>query len=81
MLDVENAGPQLIKQILNAKKKINPSYSLNAIARDLNISQPHLSRIMHGKSRMTPRQAYKIGKYLKLDNHALLKLIESTLLN
>lgn len=68
-----------IKLALAEKKAKNPSYSLSAMARDLNLSQPHLSKIMSGERRLTPERAYKIGKFLKLNEKQFFSLIISTL--
>ncbi len=74
-----NDPTEALKKLLEYKKKTNPSYSLSALARDLQISQPHLVKIINGKQKLSPHHAYKIAKYLRLSDEKLLQFLKLTL--
>ncbi len=67
--------PELLTSIISEKKKINSRYSLRAFARDVGISQSQLTKIIHGKVKISASHCYLVGKYLKLENEELLELI------
>lgn len=57
----------------------NPAYSLRAFARDLDIDNGNLKKILSGKLSVSPKVAYKIGKHIELKEKALLEFILPTL--
>lgn len=61
------------------KKEENPSYSMRALSRDLDITPSELSRIMAFKRKLSPKLAYKIGQYLSLPQEELCQLVLSML--
>lgn len=69
----------ILSNLLSEKQQKNASYSLRALARDMKISQSHLSRILNGEIRPTPLIAYKIGQYLELSSDQTLHLISQTI--
>jgi plasmid maintenance system antidote protein VapI len=69
----------LINKILAEKKSKNNSYSLRALARDLEIDAGQLHRVVTSKMAPSPKVAFQVGKYLNLSSDELLRLIEVTL--
>lgn len=67
--------PELLVSIITEKKKVNSRYSLRAFARDVGISQSQLTKIIHGKVKISACHCFLVGKYLKLENAELLELI------
>ena len=55
-----------LKAELNSRQKINPSFSLTAFAKKLNMSQSYLSLILEGQRPLTEKAAKKISQGLKL---------------
>jgi len=78
---MDNLGLLLLNTLLQHRQQNNTLYSLSAMARDLGISQPQLSRILQKKRRLSPSSALKLGKLLKLDQKQLLELLVSTIEN
>jgi plasmid maintenance system antidote protein VapI len=76
---MENKSVLLLNLLLNEKKQKNPLYSLTALARDLEVSQPQLTRILKGKRRLSPKIALRLGKMLNLRNDTLLDLLISVI--
>lgn len=72
---------QTLNNLLNRKKERNEKYSLRALARDIGISQPQLTRLIHGKRGVTPKEAYKIGLHLELSGNALIDFMKPSLEN
>jgi plasmid maintenance system antidote protein VapI len=70
---------QLLESLLEEKKTRVHSYSLRALARDLNVSQPLLTKILRGERKLSPRLALKIGRKLGLDKDKLYELLLSTI--
>lgn len=64
------------------KRKIkNPSYSMTAFARDLELKQPTLSRLLNGKIGLSEKNALNIAKRLALtheETQIFLLLVQST---
>ena len=58
-----------------SKRARNPAYSLRAFARDLDIDNGNLKKILSGKISVSPKVAYKIGKHLELKEQDLLHFI------
>ncbi len=55
-----------LNEILELRRKANSSYSLRAMARDLEIDSSNLSAIINGKRGLPPRRAEFIAKKLSL---------------
>jgi uncharacterized protein (TIGR02147 family) len=53
---------------LERRKKVNPSYSLRAYARDLGITPPQLSSVLKGTKGISPEAAQKIAEKLALSD-------------
>lgn len=63
-------GPQsgeILKQVLQEKKKKNHSYSLRAAARDLGVTHGYLSLILSGKKFLNFHRAIQFSQSLKMD--------------
>jgi len=58
---------EILKGILQAKLKKNPSYSLRAAARDLGVSHGYLSLVLNGKKRLSFERALQVVQFLKTD--------------
>jgi plasmid maintenance system antidote protein VapI len=69
----------MILAIYEEKRKINQAYSFRALSRDLKIYPSQLSRIVNSKHGATAQIAYRLGRYLKLNDQELIKLIETTI--
>lgn len=76
---MNNLGLILLNTLLKQRQDKNPQYSLTALARDLGISQPQLSRILKGDRRLTPASALKLGQQLQLNSEELLELLVSSI--
>lgn len=76
---MNNLGLVLLNTLLKQRQAKNPHYSLSAMARDLAISQPQLSRIIKGDRRLTPACALKLGQQLQLNSEKLLELLVSSI--
>lgn len=50
------------------RRKINPAYSMRALARDLDLSQSYVSEIINGKKRLTPSMLSRWSRVLKIDS-------------
>lgn len=57
-----NTFTNRLKELLEEKKKANSRYSLRALARDLDIDQSNLSKILNGKRKPSPQQMMKLEK-------------------
>ena len=68
---------QALEELLDSKKKSNRRYSLRALARDLDLDQSNLSKIIKGKRKATPTQILKISKTLKLSNEMIITFFET----
>jgi plasmid maintenance system antidote protein VapI len=69
----------LLKKVFDLKRAKNPRYSVRAFARDINTSSSGLSDMLNGKKKLTPKIAYKLSKFLKLDDKQAFNLIVQTL--
>lgn len=69
----------LLKKEFQLKKKQNSYYSMRALARDTEITQSELSRIMGSKRKLSPQLAYKVGQYLQLSQAEMCEFVLSTL--
>lgn len=83
----EIAG-NMLRKIRIKKYESDASYSLNKIAKSLNISAPFLSKIERGDAEPTDELLSKMGKQLSVDNDYLFGLyfrlppdIKTTLIN
>src|ERR1700745_2471933 len=70
---------QILKEFLAKKQAKNPSYTMTALARDLGLSQPQLSRIFSGKRSLTPALAQKMIEVLKLGKLDERRLFEAVM--
>jgi plasmid maintenance system antidote protein VapI len=70
---------QVLQKQLEKKRARNPSYSLRAFARDLQIDNGNLKKILSGKISVSPKVAYKLGRHLDLTEKELLQFILPTL--
>lgn len=64
-----------LNTLMKSRQARNPRYSLGALARDLEISQSHLSRILLNQRRITPATALKLVLQLNLEREELLNLL------
>lgn len=70
----------ILKNEFEQRASINPSYSLRAFARDLNLSAPRLSNILNQKEGISVKAAIKICNQLglnELETEYILILVES----
>lgn len=58
-----------LKECLVERAKTNPSYSMRAFARRLEISAGGLSLILSRKKRLSPERAAQVARALELDSH------------
>lgn len=66
-----------LDELIQEKKKTNKRYSLRAIARDLELDQSNLSKIMKGKRKATANHVLKLSKTLNLDSSKAMSLLEN----
>ncbi len=57
---------EILSDFLHIRKEANPSYSLRAMARDLEIPSSNLSNIMNGKAGLSRESATKIADKLQI---------------
>ncbi|HWU44978.1 MAG TPA: TIGR02147 family protein [Bdellovibrio sp.] len=62
-------------------QKKNASYSLRALARDLDLSPSYVSRIMKGQKRLPAEQVPSFAKALRMDETAVVSLKKSLMQN
>lgn len=70
---------EVLRNHFESKRARNPAYSLRAFARDLDIDNGNLKKILSGKLSVSPKVAYKIGKHMELKEKALLEFIMPSL--
>lgn len=58
---------ELIKKALKRKQKLNPSYSLRALARDLKLSAAFISRVLNGQQNIPLERLEDLAQVLSLD--------------
>lgn len=58
---------EILKEVIQAKARKNPSYSLRAAARDLGVTPGYLSLITTGKKRLSFERAMQFSQFLKMD--------------
>ena len=75
MKSYENEIHSLITIRLKVMMDKNPSYSQRAMARDIGISHTTLVRFLLKKKRLTPKLAYQLGRFMKLEDKVLMKII------
>lgn len=63
---------------LARRKRANPVYSLRAFARNLGMSPAHLSLVLNGKKRLTPRLARESAERLSLSPDERSRFLAST---
>lgn len=68
---------EVLKLACMGRMAKNPSYSLRAFARDLQLSHSHLSRVMNGKKNLSLGQALKISAGLNLSPEAKADFLRS----
>lgn len=62
---------KLLLQEFENKKSKNPSYSLRALARDIEVSPSVISDYLNEKRKLSPKTKYKIIRYLDLPLHMM----------
>ena len=65
---------EILKLYFERKKLTNPSYSMRALARDLNVSPAYVSTILSGKKKVAESRLKDFIKVLDLDDIATLQL-------
>lgn len=70
---------ETIKTKLEERKKSNPRYSIRAMARDCGINPSCMNRLLNAKKSLTPLYAYKLSRFLKLNDQETISLIKSSL--
>jgi hypothetical protein len=65
----------MLKDQLSQKKARNPSYSIRALARDIDIPYNAVSRLLALNTELNPKHKYKVGKFLKIPKADLLDFI------
>ncbi len=70
--------PEMLKDLLGVRQKLNPQYSLRALARDLHLDQSNLSKMINGKRYPTTLQILKIAKELNLSSDLTVSLITTS---
>lgn len=84
MSEVQNVAPdaetrrspaQFLRAIYLERKTKNPQYSLNAFARDLELSSSQVSRLLSGSRAFTLRQVFHITSILNLNESETQSLI------
>ncbi len=68
-----------ILDLLEERKKRNSNYSMRALARDLSIDPSNLSKLIKGKTTITPQFAYKLANHIGLQGEAKLDFIVASL--
>jgi uncharacterized protein (TIGR02147 family) len=69
---------QILKRVLYEKSQNNPSYSLRALARDLDVSHSYLSKIISGKRKLSIRYAARFSRQLRLPPQQTEELLRVT---
>lgn len=69
----------ILRDELDKRKQVNPSYSLRAFSRQLKISPAQLSQIISGKRTLTAKNAFRIAEVLNFSPTEKSLLVESTL--
>lgn len=69
----------LLSAELKRRKQLNAVYSLRSFARHLEISPSHLSLLMSGKKRLTPKLASQIASRLSLSAEETLQLLSEAI--
>ena len=65
---------EILKLYFERKKLTNPSYSMRALARDMNVSPAYVSTILSGKKQVAVSRLKDFIKVLDLDDIATLQL-------
>ncbi len=65
----------ILKEELSQKKLKNPSYSIRALARDIDIPYSAVSRLLSLNAELNPKHKYKVGLFLKIPKADLLDFI------
>jgi plasmid maintenance system antidote protein VapI len=79
MKELTSISLRILTNAFEEKRSRNPSYSLRAFSRDLEISVSHLSAIMNGQKKLSTQQAGKIAIKLQLAPEEFIELVTSTL--
>jgi transcriptional regulator with XRE-family HTH domain len=69
----------ILRDELLRRKQANPSYSLRAFSRQLNMSPAQLSQIISGKRPLSAKKAYRIAESLNFSPTEKSLLVESTI--
>lgn len=70
---------QAIREALSKKQRANPSYSLRAFGRDLNLNSSTLSQVLNGKRPLPIKDCERVAKTLKLTPVDRMRFFESAL--
>ena len=65
-----------LKSVYQLRKEKNPSYSIRAFSRDLNVDQSWLSRFLKGEKGLTPRLAEKCLSNLNIPKETMNRLMK-----
>ncbi|MBP9682347.1 MAG: TIGR02147 family protein [Bacteriovorax sp.] len=65
---------EILKLYFERKKLTNPSYSLRALARDLNVSPAYVSNVLQGKKALPQKRLKDFIQQLDLDDIGILQL-------
>lgn len=68
----------ILREELLKRKQTNPSYSLRAFSRQLNVSPAQLSQVISGKRPLTAKTAFRIAEILNFSPTETSLLVEST---
>ena len=69
---------EVLRENLSERTAMNPSYSLRAFARDLQVSPQQLSNVINGKKGLSEAMTMSIGSRLGLSPHELKLFVESS---
>lgn len=72
------APKDILRENLSERMATNPSYSLRAFARDLDVSPQQLSNVINGRKGLSEMMTMKIGNRLGLNHHELNMFVESS---
>jgi len=76
-MNTQNNYAQIIHELLTQKRETNPDYSLRAFAREVDIEQSNLSKILKGKRKLTASHVTRISNKFNLPSETTLRLFES----
>lgn len=69
----------LIEEAFQKKRGSNKAYSYRAFSRDIAVSQSLISKVLTGKSKVTPEIGLRLALGLKLPSQQIVELLIHTL--